>query len=117
MESFISLFAGDTSLSTVVGTQTVSGRYSTVRIEKISNWADRWLDKLKPSQSKSLLISRKRIKLDPLVITIPNIVEFRQTSFINTSVFVYLVMNPGTTKHNLLLRWHGTKRIGVLHRL
>ena len=62
IESGINLFADDTSLSIVVDTPDISGAILQSDIDKVSSWADRWLVKFNPSKSKSLLISRKRIK-------------------------------------------------------
>ena len=62
IESGINLFADDTSLSIVFDTPDICGAILQSDIDKVSSWADRWSVKLNPSKSKSLLISRKRIK-------------------------------------------------------
>ena len=73
LESVINLFADDTILSIEIDTPNISGAILQSDIEKINNWADRWLVKFNPSKSKSLLISRKRVKPDHPVLTMSNI--------------------------------------------
>ena len=74
LESVINLFADDTSLSIENDNPIISGAILQSDIEKINNWADKWLVKFNLSKSKSLLISRKRVKPDHLVLTMSNIV-------------------------------------------
>ena len=73
LELVINLFADDTSLSIEIDTPNISGAILQSDIEKINNWADKWLVKFNPSKSKSLLISRKRDKPDHPVLTMSNI--------------------------------------------
>ena len=57
LESVINLLADDTILSIEIDTPDISGAILQSDIEKINNWADRWLVKFNPSKSKSLLIN------------------------------------------------------------
>ena len=58
----INLFADDTSLSVVVSDPASAGTILQSDINKISQWAQKWLVKFNPSKSESLVISRKRVK-------------------------------------------------------
>ena len=60
--SNINLFADDTSLSMIVGDPDTTGAILQTDINRITDWANRWLVKFNPSKSESLIISRKRNK-------------------------------------------------------
>ena len=62
IESNINLFADDTSLSMVVGDPDTTGAILQTDINRITDWANRWLVKFNPSKSESLIISHKRNK-------------------------------------------------------
>ena len=62
IQANINLFADDTSLSMVVGDPDQVGRVLQSDIDKINQWALKWLVQFNPSKSQSLVISRKRFK-------------------------------------------------------
>ena len=64
IQANINLFAGDASLSMVVGDQDQVGRVLQSDIDKINQWTEKWLVQVNPSKSQSLVISRKRFKPD-----------------------------------------------------
>ena len=62
IQANINLFADDTSLSMVVGDPGQVGRVLQSDIDKINQWAQKWLVHFNPSKSQSLVISRRRFK-------------------------------------------------------
>ena len=64
IQAFTNLFADDTTLSMTVGDLADVGSILQSDIDKITRWPQRWLVKFNPAKSDSLVISRKRFKLD-----------------------------------------------------
>ena len=64
IQANINMFADDTSLTMVVGDPDQVGRVLQSDIDKINQWAQKWLVQFNPSKSQSLVISRKRFKLN-----------------------------------------------------
>ena len=62
IQANINLFADDTSLSMIVDNPDEVERVLQSDIDKINQWAQKWLVKFNPSKSESLVISRKRSK-------------------------------------------------------
>ena len=58
----IRLFADDTSLFVVVDDPRNSADILTSDLNKISNWANKWLVKFNPNKTESLIISRKAVR-------------------------------------------------------
>ena len=63
LESNISLFADDTSLSLEIDNPDICGMQLQSDINKITEWALRWIVKFNPLKSKSLVITRKLTNL------------------------------------------------------
>ena len=57
--SKINLFAGDTNLYLIVNSAIETANQLQSDINKISDWADKWLVKFNPAKSESLVYSRK----------------------------------------------------------
>ena len=62
IQANINLFADDTSLSMIVSDPLAARTMLQTDIDKITDWAQKWLVKFNPSKSESLVISRKRNK-------------------------------------------------------
>ena len=62
IQANINLFADDTSLLMVLVDPDQVGRVLQSDIDKINQWAQKWLVQFNPSKSQSLVISRKRFK-------------------------------------------------------
>ena len=115
LESVINLFADDTSLSIEIDTPNISGVFLQSDIEKINNWADRWLVKFNPSKSKSLLISRKRVKPDHPVLTMSNIAILSVQFHKHLGICLSCVGSWDQQIQSIVEKaW---KRIGILRRL
>ena len=118
IESNIDLFADDTSLSMVVGDPDTTGAILQTDINRIIDWANRWLVKFNPSKSESLIISRKRNKpVHPELfmsgVGIPSV----QVHKVHKHLGIF-ISNDGSwdyhVNQSLTKAW---KRIGIMRRL
>ena len=96
IESNINLFADDTSLSLVVGDPDTTGAILQTDINRITDWANRWLVKFYPSKSESLINLANVTNLFTQSF-LCLVLEFHLFRFISTSVFSFLMMVPGIT--------------------
>ena len=86
IQANINLFADDTSLSIVVGDPDQVGRVLQSDIDKINQWAQKWLVQFNPSKSQFLVISQKPFKtnhsgLFMSNIEIPSVTSYKHLGF------------------------------------
>ena len=63
VHSTVRLFADDTSLYLIVDNPTESARRLNSDLDRMCQWAERWLVKFNAKKSEALLVSRKTNKL------------------------------------------------------
>ena len=115
IQANINLFADGTSLSMTVGDPTDVGSILQSDIDKITDWAQKWLVKFNPAKSESLVISRKRIKPDHPSLFMSNIEIPSVTSHKHLGFFL---SNDGSWDiHINKLIEKAWKRIGVMRYL
>ena len=94
IQGSINLFADDTSLSMVVGDPDQVGRVLPSDIDKINQWAKKWLVQFNPSKSQSLVSSRKRFKLI-IQVCLCQVLKYRLLLAINIWDSFFLMMVLG----------------------
>ena len=80
IDSSIKLFADDTTLYLIIEDPIRAANLMDNDLDKVQNWADKWLVKFNPNKTEEMLFSRKNIQIDHPKLTMNN-VEIQRVNF------------------------------------
>ena len=96
IHSSIRLFADDTSLYIIVDNPTEAANQLNSDLEKINQWAKKWLVTFNPTKSESIILCRKRIKPPHPPVLMDNI----QINEVTSHNHLGLIFSNDCTWHN-----------------
>ena len=112
--SSLRLFADDTSLYIIGEDPNVAAKLLNADLEKIAEWALKWLVKLNPLKTESLLISRKTNTVHPPVFMLDQQIKEVES---HKPLGVILCNDCSWQKHIDYIKEKAWTRINIMHRL
>ena len=87
IDSSIKLFADDTTLFLIIEAPIRAANLMDNGLDKVQNWAYKWLVKFNPNKTEEMLFSRKKIQIDHPKLTMNN-VEIQRVTFHKSKIEV-----------------------------